>query len=219
MESIKKISIIVIHWAMDEFRSRLMRDSIFSLIKTTEHLNPEIIVVDNGDNKEDSRFLLDLTESGKIASYIRNRKNVYFGFARNQAIYFSSGDYLVIADNDIIYENSWLDECVEFLDKNEGKYFTTPLLTDPMNRRSIRWRGEVYGWKLNERAGSNCTVARKKDFLEVGYYENHRIAGSKWTDAYLRKGYLMACMPQPKAKDVGFRKGYNFNKEIENLSL
>lgn len=210
-----KVSIIVTHWAQDQERSETMRKSLMSLVLTAREA--EIIVVDNGDSWEDSRDLLQLADDGDIACYVRNRKNMHFGYARNQGIKMATGEYLVVSDNDIEYKAGWLQDCIEFLERNPGKYLATPLACDPMNRREARWQGEIDGWKLNMRAGSNCTVMRRSDFDIIGWYEQHRIAGSRWTDRYVRLGYLMAVMPEPKAVDMGFRKGYNFNIAVENL--
>src|SRR3990167_4633123 len=151
-----KTSIIVTHWAQDEERSETMRKSIVSLLETVP--DAEIIVVDNGANLDDSEFLLLLAHARKIACYARNRKNMHFWFARNQGYALSSGEYLVFADNDILYESGWLEECIGFLERNFGNYLATPLEPDPMNRRDVRWGGEKDGWKLNMRAGSDCFV-------------------------------------------------------------
>lgn len=211
----ENVSIIVTHWAMSNQRSEVMRRSMESLIKTAP--SAEIIVVDNGGSESDSRYLLELNEQGKIACYIRNRKNMHFAYARNQGIKVSNGDYLVIADNDIEYRAGWLEDCIAWLKANPGKYFATPLECDPINRKPSRWQGEKGGWRLNMRAGSNCTVASRENFNAIGYYKIHRIAGSKWTDTYVKAGYLMAVMPIPKAIDLGFREGYNLNLDVEHL--
>jgi len=190
-----------------------------SLLNTVEDC--EIIVVDNGGSLEDSKWLLGLTNDGHIASYTRFRKNMHFWYARNLALTIATGKYIVIMDNDIQFTHlGWLQECIAFLDKNKGKYLATPINADPMNSiRKDRWVGEVGGWKLNSRAGSNCWVMRREDYEIIGNFDQHRIAGSKWADRYTRLGYTMACMPQPKAIDLCFRKGYNISMPINNLTL
>ena len=95
-----KVSIITTHWAMNEERSSIMRSSYESLFKTAPEA--EIIVVDNGEYLPDSEWLLKQTHEGRIASYVRNRKNMHFGFGRNQGLRMASGDYIVICDNDIM---------------------------------------------------------------------------------------------------------------------
>lgn len=181
----------------------------------------EIIVVDNGDSFEDSKYLLSLAHDGSISCYIRNRHNMSFGYARNQAMRLSSGRFIAICDNDILYEDGWLERCIMFLDKNKnrGNYFATPLPADPMNNHKKRWGLEIDGWRMNTRAGSNCFVGRREDFQKVGHFSQHRIAGSKWADRYVRMGYMMAVMPEPMAKDEGLRAGYNFKLPLQNLVL
>lgn len=212
-----KVSVIITHWAMNKERSDIMRKSLKSLFETTPEA--EIIVVDNGGSLEDSLWLAEMCNAGKIACYIKNRNNMHFGYARNQALKLSSGEYICIADNDILYKDGWLEECIDFLERNEGKYLATPLRPDPMNRRQIRWVGEVDGWKLNERAGSNCWVMRRGDLEVIGVFDVHRIAGSKWVDRYRKLHYAMACMPEPKCEDLAFRAGYNFNEPVVNIEL
>lgn len=203
---------------MNGSRSDTMRASYNSLFFTAP--NAEIIVIDNGENLEDSEWLLKQAHEGKIACYIRNRKNMHFGYGRNQGLKLASGEFIVIADNDIFYTPSWMEICMDFLAKNKGKFLATPLIADPMNAtRPDRWAGEVGAWKLNYRAGSNCFMMRRKDFEELGFFEIHPIAGSKFTDKCVRSGYTMAVMPRPRAFDMGLRQGYNFNDPIENKIL
>lgn len=213
-----KVSIIVTHWAMNTERSETMRVSMQTLFQTAPEA--EIFVVDNGGSDEDSKWLLMMNMQGHIATYIRNRKNMHFGFARNQGMKLASGDYIVIADNDIEYKEGWMEECVEFLDEHPGKYMATPIAADIMNAvRKVRWAGEVDGWRLNYRAGSNVFMMRRSDFEVLGFFEQHRIAGSHYFDNSTNKGYMIALMPEPKAFDMGFRKGYNLKEHIPHTGL
>lgn len=215
------ISVIMTHWAMNDFRSETLRKSLESLIKTTCHLPVEIIIVDNGANIEDSQYLLDKVQNKEIQFYVRNSENLYFGFARNVGVDLSCGEYLVFTDNDIEYKEGWLEKCLKILDAfPDRKIAVTPLRTDPQHRNNNYWQGELEfeGEKflLNMRAGSNSWVIRKKDFEFIGRFVNHRIAGTKWTDSFVNKGYLMATMEkEPLATDIGFRKGYNFKMNVD----
>lgn len=211
-----RVSVIYTHWAMNDSRSDVMRTSIESLIETAH--DSEIIVVDNGGSVSDSEYLLSLAEKQYISCYVRNRFNMHFWYARNQGLKLATGEYLVISDNDIRFHSGWMEECRSFLERNEGKYLCSPIEADWINAvRDVRWCGEVDGWKLNYRAGSNIFMMRRKDFEKIGFFDQHRIAGSKFTDRYVRLGYKMAMMPEPKAFDMGFRRGYNINNDIPHL--
>lgn len=212
------VSVVTTHWAMNRERGAIMRASYGSLFKTAP--DAEIIVVDNGESLEDSQWLLEQAQEGRIACYVRNRKNMHFGFARNQGLALCSGEYIVICDNDIVFEEGWLEGCVEFLAAHPGRYLATPIASDPMNSvRKARWCGEVGGWRLNYRAGSNVFVMRRADYEAIGGFDLQRVAGSKYVDRYNRMGYVMAVMPEPKATDIALRRGYNINEDVARFSL
>lgn len=198
-----------------------MRKCVQSLIATTKSLPCEIIVVDNGGSLEDSEWLLDKAAMKEIQFYIRNAENLYFGFARNQALNMACGEYVVISDNDILYEQGWLELCLSILNAfPEKKILVTPLRTDRLHRQEKFWNGELEfdgkKYPLNMRAGSNSFALRRKDFDEIGRFRNHRIAGSKWNDEFVRRGYLVATMEEkPMAYDMGFKKGYDLWQEVE----
>jgi glycosyltransferase involved in cell wall biosynthesis len=192
-----------------------MRRCLNSLVETTKKYPCEILVVDNGENLEDSQWLLQLAHEKKIQKYIRNSENLYFGYARNLAIKVSIGKYLVISDNDILYHDGWLEDCLEFLENHPGKYLATPLLADEMKLNPKYIVGYFDGWMLNLRAGSNCFMLTREHFEDIGWFLNHRIAGTLFNNAFYGKEYLMACMPTPKAEDIGFRMGYNFNDNLD----
>jgi glycosyltransferase involved in cell wall biosynthesis len=196
-------------------RSEFLKISLNSLFKNTK-LPYELIVVDNGGNPEDSKYLLELTENGKINTYIRNHLNMSFGYARNQALRVCNGDYICVADNDIEYYDGWLEACIKVLEAYPGKkIYATPVynvahwLPRFWSRETLEVDGEIY--RLNSRAGSNCWVMKRKDFEEVGEFLIHRVAGTKWTEEAIEKGYLSAVAPALKVKDMGFRQGYNTN--------
>jgi len=206
------------HWTMDKFRSETMRKSVSSLITTVS--NAEIIVIDNGENLEDSQWLLEKTHKKEIACYIRNRHNMSFGYGRNQGLKLCSGDYIVIADNDILFEQGWLEECLEVFKKYPNEKIIVSHIDYPTGILKEKYDAGMLGdYKLNMRAGSNCFMMKRKTFEEIGEFEIHRIAGTKFTDKLVRNGYLTAVIPTKKTKDMGFRRGYDFNKEIEHFEL
>ena len=212
-----KVSVIIAHWAQDAERSETMRMSLTSLFQTAP--NAEIFIVDNGGSLLDSQWLLEQASSGFIACYIRNRNNMHFGYARNQALKLCEGEYIVIADNDILFQHGWLEECIAFLERNPGKYIATPIAVDQMNTKDSRWNGSVDGWRLNYRAGSNCFVMRRSDWEEIGFFEAHRLAGSLFCNKFVKLGYCVAVMPKSRVVDMGFRKGFNFKVDIPFRAL
>jgi len=213
------ISIIFVHYAMSEERSALARASLKSLIGTI-HTPAEIIVVDNGDNLDDSKFFLKECQKKNIAVYIRNADNLHFSHARNQAMTEVHGDWVVIADNDIVYKDYWLElgmKCIKsFPDK---KLIYSPINYPYVHKRDPRWRHgqlEVKGrhFNLTERAGSNCMLMKKETFDEMGKFKLRKKAGGLYTDKLISLGYLTITPAINWAFDAGLRKGFNFTSEF-----
>src|SRR5574341_603271 len=121
-------SIVIASFIPDALRAQIFRTSLESLLETTKGLPVEIIIIDNGGHDVITSWLLELTTQGQIQCYIRNANNMHFGFARNQGIKMAKGEYLCIADNDILYEPGWLEECLEVLEKYpKKKIYATPI--------------------------------------------------------------------------------------------
>ena len=214
----KFASIIVTHYSSHDERSEIMRQSIQSLLDNTNYPY-ELIVVDNGGSTKDSQWLLELASQHKINCYVRNANNMHFGFARNQAIALANGDYIVIADNDILYKRDWLKVCIDVLEAYpDKKIYSTPVY-NVAHWLPKFWSNEVLKvgdleYRLNYRAGSNCFVIRREDLMKIGNFMCHRVGGTKWTNKAISLGYTAAIAPRILIKDLGFREGYNLNVTI-----
>lgn len=192
-----------------------MKTSIDSLLKTTKNLAVEIIIIENKGVQDDSSFFIELLNKGDIQCYIKNAENLSFGFARNQGIAMAAGKFFVIADNDILYQEGWLEESIDFLNKYPDKKIYTSYIDYPTGILQEKYhQGKLGETQLSMRAGSNCFVIRREDFFKVGLFKYHRIAGTKWTDEAVKKGYLCAVLPGRKMKDLALRIGYSHNLKI-----
>lgn len=212
-------SIIFCHYSMNEERVGFMKRSIESLLKTTEKLPVEIIVVDNGGDIDCSDYFMELVKAGELVSYIRNAHNMHFGFARNQGVAMSNGNYIGIIDNDILYKDNWLEACLDILEAYpDENIYATPIHYPTSGMREKYHIGDLELddkiYQKSMRAGSNCFIIRRKDYEEIGKFLNHRIAGSKWTDEAVRKKYLAAITPDNMIKDMGLRRGYDLHNVV-----
>ena len=222
MEEREFVTIIFVHWSQNEERSQLARASLKSL-QATIHIPAEIIVVDNGDNEEDSKFFLKECQEKRIALYIRNADNVNFPTARNQGLMNATGNWIVITDNDIIYKDHWLNLCMAAISNcPNDKRLASPINYPYVHGRDPRWRhgqlrikGRMFN--LTERAGSNCLVMNRKAFDEIGFFNLDKASksGSDYTDKWVNAGYLVITPTLNWAYDCGLRKGHNFNIRLE----
>jgi len=218
-----KVSVIFVHYAANKDRSELARKCLIRLEETLKNYPAELIVVDNGGNLEDSQFFLKEAEEKRITNYIRNADNLWFGYARNQGIDISQGEYICITDNDIEFLDGWIEECMSVLETVGGKHFITPLKCDNQHLHAKYYREPVrvgdVEYKTNSMAGSSCWIMPRKSFKEVGHFVNRMKSGTVWNRDSAKLGYSMILLPNRKAGNCGVRgtpyQGYSKGQRNE----
>lgn len=205
------VSIILTHHIRPEyeFRSRMMRESIKSLIATTKDTPCEITVVDNGGSLEDSKFLVELADQGLITTYIRNKDNLHWAYAWDQAYKLSTGKYLVFTCNDILFAPGWLEECLKILKNHKGeKYFVTPYLDQSHKGRRFELP-DIEDARVNTRSGSNCIIIDRETYDKLGRFPYHHVGGTHWYNKVIRKlGYKVLIPKENMIFDLGFKFGF-----------
>jgi glycosyltransferase involved in cell wall biosynthesis len=214
------ITVVFVHYGQNEHRIRLAQESFRSLYKTVAHLPVELVIVDNGGGN--SKFFIEQMDKGRITRYIRNDSNVWFGRGRNQAISECLGDYICVMDDDLVFENGWLDESIKMLKQvHHEKCFVTPLEIDRAHTQAKYHRGHFVDdndvkYALNAMAGSNCWVMTKEHWNNIGGFMDNPIAGTKWAQLYCKLGYKVLVLKSPLAGHLGLKgtpyKGYGKHK-------
>lgn len=218
------VSIIICHYSkVDDFgevkargqqsRSEMLKMTLDSLERNTKY-PAEVIVVDNGGNPDDSDYLVDMARKGIINTYIRNKNNMYFGWAWNQAARLSTGDYLCFTCNDIFFKENWLAETITpLLNHPDKKLIATPLIT-PDKDRDKYMRGTLDGYRLNSMAGSNCMLMSRNMYETLGELTTNRVASYLWYAKMKALGILMVAPPSNLADHLAHAGGVNFNADI-----
>lgn|SRR3990167_889433 len=219
------VSIIVCHYSkVDDFgeikargqksRSEMLKMTLDSLAQNTNY-PAEIIVVDNGGDPDDSDYLVDMTRKGIINTYVRNKNNLYFGFAWNQAARLATGDYLCFTCNDLFFKENWLKTTIEPLLKYpEKKLIATPIIT-PDKDNDKYMRGKLDEYRLNSMAGSNCMLMSRATYTEMGELSTNRVASYLWYAKMKLWGYLMVATPENMAEHLAHAGGVNFKADIK----
>jgi glycosyltransferase involved in cell wall biosynthesis len=179
-----------------------------------------------GVNNRNSLFLQSLnslltTDAGYSFEFylIDNTQNNRGLAGRNEGFKLSTGKYLCYVDDDILFKENWLKDCVDILESVEGKYTVTPIHTPIMAHKKFELP-PVNGYRCNYRSGSNCMVLRKEAFADVGefyglYMDRKRKgpmfvgigkSGTKYCDRQTRAGYKVLMTKEEKAVDLGFKK-------------
>ncbi|MCD0174724.1 glycosyltransferase family 2 protein [Deinococcus sp. 14RED07] len=136
--SFPKVSIIVVNWNGKNFLS----DCLGSL-KEQVYKNFELIVVDNGstDGSQD-----EIRELYPTAILVELDSNLGFDEGNIVGYLRSSGDYVVLLNNDTKAPPEWLENLVAFADANTGFGIVGSIM--------LRWGSEIV-----DTAGDGCTLA------------------------------------------------------------
>lgn len=80
--------------------------------------NYEFIIVDNASADSTNEFLNKIANENKNVRLILNKNNAGFPIAINQGITKAKGKYILIANNDIVVTEGWLDRMIEVLESD-----------------------------------------------------------------------------------------------------
>lgn len=105
----ERLSIIIVNWNTKD----LLRNCLVSIYKESKSISLEIFVIDNASSDGSSEMV---KREFPLVKLIRNRKNVGFARANNQAIKESKGKYILLLNPDTIILDGALDKMVKFME-------------------------------------------------------------------------------------------------------
>lgn len=111
-ETIPRASIIIVTYN----NLALNQLCLESVVRNTEHLNYEVIVVDNNSSDGTPEFLRRFAAEQTHVRLILNQENHGFAKANNQGVSLSTGENIVLLNNDTVVPPGWLSRLLRHLD-------------------------------------------------------------------------------------------------------
>ncbi len=103
-----RVSIIIPAYNLPE----LTRDCVRSIRKNTLHRDYEIVLVDNGGDSETAAALDELAAESERVRLVRNFENYMFSLGNNLGVAASTGEHIVLLNNDTRVTLGWLDPLI-----------------------------------------------------------------------------------------------------------
>lgn len=107
----KSLSIIIVNYNVKHF----LEQCLISVFKASQNLDIEVFVVDNASVDGSVEMVKKKFPDVKL---IKNKKNVGFSKANNQAIKESKGKYVLLLNPDTIVQEDTFTKCYEFMENH-----------------------------------------------------------------------------------------------------
>ncbi|NTU47130.1 glycosyltransferase family 2 protein [Candidatus Roizmanbacteria bacterium] len=122
------LSIIIVSYNTEKITKQCL-DSIYSSFADTHNLPFEIIVIDNNSQDGSVPMLQQQFTLHKELILVKNKENVGFGKANNQAVRLAKGEYILLLNSDIIVLENAIENLFTFYREHEEKFqFLGPTL-------------------------------------------------------------------------------------------
>ena len=113
-----------------------------SLFKHTTDVNYELIFVDNGSTKDDTKTYLEtLKKEHSNIKTIFNEENLGFACANNQGIEISEGEYVLLLNNDVILTDGWLSRMINVAESDDKIGVVAPCTNHASGRQVVSFAG------------------------------------------------------------------------------
>jgi GT2 family glycosyltransferase len=160
-EKVGKASIIIVTYNNLNY-SKLC---IQGIISKTGYPDYEIIVVDNNSTDGTPDYLKGLQSEFPFIKAILNGENYGFAKANNQGIKASTGDYVVLLNNDTVVTSGWLAGVVGYLEKYPDIGLIGPVTNNCWNEAEIYLK--YNGLEEMDAAAHEYTSTRKGSIFDI----------------------------------------------------
>jgi GT2 family glycosyltransferase len=182
----KLVSIIIINYNNYNYTIECLES-----LKHQTYKNFEVLLLDNGSRTDLfqglKEALVQFNDSLKI-NLIRSERNLYFGAGNNKAIKLAKGDFICLLNNDTEVMPNFIEEMVDYLEKNPKAGMIAPKIK-LFPKKKLIW---TTGGEVNFNIGD---VVTNRGYLQSDpndkmYNEIEPIDFAPGTALFVRKKYL-----------------------------
>ncbi|MGB8318229.1 MAG: glycosyltransferase, partial [Ignavibacteriaceae bacterium] len=209
----KKVSVIALTYNQLEYTKSFIQ----SLYQNTSYPF-ELIIVDNNSSNNTIKFLKELEKTKNNVKLILNNNNLGFPKGVNQGIKKAAGNYILVANNDIVLTKGWLERMIEIAESdpqtglvgpvsnsvsgmqldNDAKYSTIEEMHDYAANVRQKNRGKILEFP---RVAFLCTLIKKEIIEKIGGLDERFSPGNFEDDDFCLRAQL-AGFKNVIAKDV-----------------
>ncbi|MCF6154445.1 MAG: glycosyltransferase [Candidatus Brocadia sp.] len=129
----KLVSIIILTWNALEYTKKCINS-----IRNHTNYPHEIIFVDNASTDGTIEYLQKLIKENQNYKLIRNSINKGFAAGNNEGVAITSGEYVMLLNNDVLVSDGWLEGLVVSLERDERIGMVGPITNSISGRQMVR---------------------------------------------------------------------------------
>lgn len=209
-EAFPKVSVILLTYNQLNYT----KECINSILEKTAYPNYEVIIIDNKSSDDTPNYLREIDGKYDQIKVILNDENYGFAKGNNIGIKASSGDYIILLNNDTVVTRGWLTGLTKHFIKNDKLGLLGPVTNSISNESKINvsysdisdmehfayeyttaHMGETY--KEIDVLAMFCLTISRTAFDKIGYLEELYGIGMFEDDDYSYKarslGYEIEC--------------------------
>jgi GT2 family glycosyltransferase len=113
-----------------------------SFMAHTQNVNYELIFVDNGSTKDNTKeYLEELAASHENIKTIFNPENMGFAIGNNQGIAVSEGEYVLLLNNDVLLTDNWLSRMLAVIESSNDVGIVGPVTNNASGKQVVAYSG------------------------------------------------------------------------------
>lgn len=129
----------------------------------------QVIIVDNNSSDLSDEMIVSMKNSvSTTLTLIRNKENLGFAPAHNQALQYSDSDYVLVLNPDVILHHNYISEIISCINSDLNIGSATGMLVRKENKNTIDSTGLTMNgaWKASDRgAEENSSLWNKSDYV------------------------------------------------------
>jgi len=181
-------------------RLELTKQTVDNIYKTVK-MPFEFIIIDNASTDGTTDYLFELLKTKDNVFVQFNKVNEGIARGRNSALLKADElktEWYVTIDNDVLFHNGWLNECIDIL-KNNKHFGAIGVSFEDIIYPIIQSNGYEFEYKSKGNLGTACMVFHKSlhkmiGFFSVEYSKFYGIEDTNWGNriifAGLKIGYI-----------------------------
>lgn len=201
-------SIVLISWCPNDYRLKVLRQSLESLRAHTKRPHT-LVVVDNGPQEQ-----THLIHEYNPDIHLINPVNRNVGPSRNQGAAATDSKYIAFVDNDIGYFPGWLDATIGVLEEYPDRRLVASAVKNHPMKLAKNRAGKLDHYDIYRRCAGMAMVMRRSTYDEAGgFHETKTNVGHQWCMAMKRHGYLFIHDPAWRGRHIARKASYHYKKQ------